>query len=96
MIKKIEMNLHPHYERHLGHCQITYTSRNDNGERLTYCLQDNGEKFGGIRLMRCSDDGEPSHEVKFTRPLHFEKTKGDSRTEILANQWIENYEKAAQ
>jgi len=56
----------------VGHCQITYHSWNAYGELLVYCLQDNGKKFGGIRLMRCSRDGEPSHEVKLTASAYFE------------------------
>lgn len=87
-MKPIEMKLKSNWEYHTGHCQITYVT----SERLTYCLQDNGAKFGGVRLMRCTDDGEPSHEVSFTKPLKFEKPSGDSRLEKLVIEWIENYE----
>lgn len=54
-------------QRHTGHCQITYTSRNLRGQLLTYCLQDEGERFGGVRLMRCSNDGEPRIQTQALR-----------------------------
>jgi hypothetical protein len=76
-----------------GHCQVTYKSRTTNGDVLTYCLQDNGENFGGVRLMRCADDGEPSHETHFTKVFaNFERSTGDSRLEMDCNRWIHNYE----
>lgn len=51
-----------------GFCQITYSARNDKNERIFYGLQDNGEKFGGVRFMRCTQDCEPSYEVKSFKP----------------------------
>lgn len=93
-MKIIKLKLHPNYKRHVDHCQITYLARNNNGERIAYCLQDNGDKFGGIRLMRCSEDGEPSHECSFkTVRAEFEKPTGDSKLEKLCREWIENYER---
>lgn len=94
-MKQVKLKLHPYFENWTGHCQITYTAKNDHNETIVYCLQDNGEKFGGVRLMRCSQDGEPSHEVKFRKDVKalFEKPQGDSRLEKLIVSWIENYEK---
>lgn len=54
--------------RDIGHCQLTYFSRNTANQKIYYCLQDQGEKYGGIRLMRTThSEGhyEPSHEVDF-------------------------------
>lgn len=63
-IKPPEFKLFYGSFHHIGHCQITYHSWNEYGELLVYCLQDNGKNFGGIRLLRCSRDGEPSWPVK--------------------------------
>lgn len=91
--KTVKFKLHPHWQRHTGHCQITYTTKNEAGQRLVYCLQDNGERFGGVRLMRCTQDGEPSHEVKFTHIIaQFERPPEDSKLEELVNAWIDRYE----
>lgn len=93
-MKQVIMKLHPYWQRHAGHCQITYVTRNDTGQRLVYCLQDNGQLFGGVRLMRCSQEGEPCHQVSFNdRRAVFEKPKGDSKLEADVRIWIENYDK---
>lgn len=87
----IKFNLHPHYENYTGHCQITYVSKNALNEKLIYCLQDNGQRFGGIRLMRCSQDGEPSHEVKLKdgTQVQFERVvKDEGKLGQLVNKWI--------
>ena len=95
---EIHFKLHPHWQRHTGHCQITYTTKNQEGQWLVYCLQDNGRKHGGIRLMRCTQDGEPSHEVSFTRAeVHFERPPVDPNDredslERLVNNWIDLHE----
>lgn len=94
--KIVKLSLHPYFERHTGHCQITYTAKNDAGQTVVYCLQDNGKNFGGVRLMRCSQDGEPSHEVTFDKKYKpvFEKPTGDSELEQLVREWIDkNQEK---
>lgn len=87
-MKTIEMKLVNDYAYGfgLGHCQVTYISKNDKGQKLVYCLQEHH----GIRLMRCSQDGEPSHEVKFPDDIlvKWEMPKGDSETETLAKRWI--------
>ena len=93
VVTKVFMRLSDDWKRHVGHSQVTYKSRTLKGDVLTYCLQDNGKNFGGIRLMRCSDDGEPCQEVKFTKTLAvFERPKGDSPIELLVNEWIDQYE----
>ena len=92
-MKTVEMKLHPYYQRYTGHCQITYVSRNDSGQKLVYCLQDNGKNFGGVRLMRCSQDGEPCHEVSFTKVRAvFERPVDDSDLSRDVNRWIDGYE----
>lgn len=99
-MKTVEMKLLKH-QNHIGHCQLTYTSKNDLGQRLVYCLQDQGENFGGIRLLRCTQECEPCHEVKFTEVRAvFEKPQPveyDSEYALnlkrLCVDWIENYER---
>lgn len=92
-MKTIHLKLHPRWRDHTGHCQITYTTRNEAGQKLVYCLQDNGDKFGGVRLMRCSQDGEPSHEVEFTSHIAvFERPPRESRLEVKVNAWIDRHE----
>jgi hypothetical protein len=92
-VKTIDFKLHPYWQNHTGHCQVTYVSRNDKGQKIVHCLQDNGKNFGGIRLMRCTQDGEPSHPVYFTEHrAMFEKPPGDSDLEIQVRSWIQNYE----
>lgn len=90
MSTNVEFKLHKDWQRHTGHCQITYTTKNDSGQSIVYCLQDNGKNHGGIRLMRCSQDGEPSHEAmpKQGAVLRFEVPLGNSELEILAKEWI--------
>lgn len=80
------------YSEGLGHCQVTYYSKNDQGQKIVYCLQWQGKE--DVRLMRCSQDGEPSHEVKFKDIADFERPKADkdSRLEKSINKWIDNYE----
>lgn len=98
-MKKVEMKLLK-FQSQIGHCQLTYTSRNDLGQKLIYCLQDQGKNFGGIRLMRCTKDGEPCNEVKFTEvQAYFEKPQPEEydseyalELKRLCVDWIEKYE----
>ena len=64
-----------------GFCRIDYKYINDKGQVFYYCFQDEGENYGGIRFLRCTQDGEPSHEVT-PREWNFEPVKGNSE---LAN-----------
>lgn len=94
-MKTVKFKLHPYWMSHTGHCQITYSAKNDLDQKIVYCLQDNGEKFGGVRLMRCSEDGEPCHEIKIDSTKYipvFEKPPGDSRLEKLVKEWINKNE----
>jgi len=84
----------------IGHCQLNYIAKNDIGQTLQYCLQDRGEKHGGIRLMRCSQDFEANYEIfnfKDEYDIEFEKPiikSSDSEyTETLKRlciQWIDS------
>lgn len=84
------------FQNHIGHCQLTYTCRNDEGQKLVYCLQE--DYPGHLRLMRCTSDGEPSHEVRFTKvKAVFERPTDEpydseyaSKLKKLVNEWIDN------
>lgn len=86
----------------IGHCQLTYTCLNSSRQRLVYCLQDQGERFGGVRAMRCTQEGEPEYQVDFreVRAVFEKPTPGkyDSdyalRLKLLCSRWIERYEEA--
>lgn len=77
-----------------GFCQITYATRNADNQRIFYCLQDNGLQ-GGIRLLRCTQEHEPSHEVTL-KPEYinlFEIPTGDSELENKGRHWLEKWRK---
>lgn len=81
--------LHPSWEQFTGHCQITYTTKNSLNQKLIYCLQDNGKAFGGIRLLRCTQDGEPSHDAHPKSKLIFERPPITDELTKLVNEWID-------
>lgn len=95
-MQPIKMKLYNNQEL-LEHCQVTYTSRNAKGEKLIYCLQYQGQNSSvKVKLLRCSQDGEPSHEVTFTKIAQFERPTGDSNTEVAVRDWINAYERNVQ
>lgn len=75
-----------------GFCRINYEVLNDKGETIYYCLQDEGENYGGMQLYRSTEDEEPSHRVAFKEGIYaknmMEKPTGNTEIEILARQWI--------
>lgn len=85
-----------------GFCQVTYKCKNPLNQTIYYCLQDYGEKFGGIKLMRCTKDFEPEYEVKtpiekFSFQFELPKiTEYDSnyteKLKTLCIQWIQKYQ----
>lgn len=75
---------------HEGHCQITYTCKNDNNEKIVYCIQ---EHFHNVcRFMRCSQDGEPSHEVTFKEPVEIERPNNDTNLRKVVNEFIDKHD----
>lgn len=68
-----------------GHCQITYWTKNNFDQRIFYCLQDNH----GIRPMRCTQEGEPEHEVVIKNYSLWDIPQGDSKIEIKARQFLQ-------
>ena len=74
-----------------GNCRVYFKTQKN---KQSYCLQDEGEKFGGMRLYRCTDNDwrEPSHEPKFSRIILFERPKIDCELTRKAVAWIDKYE----
>ncbi len=79
-----------------GFCRIVYSCKNDENQKIFYCLQDEGDGFGGIKLYRCTGEFEPEYEVRSFKDgvkARFEKPKGSSDLEKNAIKWIEGEEK---
>lgn len=81
-------------QTHEDFCQINYYMQNDDRQKVYYCLQDNGPKYGGVKFLRCSQDYEASHEVTFSNfNVEFEKPQGDTELESNVREFIEIYER---
>lgn len=74
--------------------RVYYTTKNELGEKLLYCLQYDGERCGGVKLYRCTKEGEPSHPTPFKEGVRakdlMEVPMGDTRIENYVREWIEN------
>lgn len=81
--------LHPFYERHLGHCQVTYVTKNNQGQKIVYCLQ---QEFKTVRLMRCTQDGEPQNRAYPQSLINFERPKIEDSLTAMVNEWINRHE----
>lgn len=86
---KPEFKLHKDWQSHTGHCQITYVTKNVHNQTIVYCLQDNGH----IRLMRCSQDAEPSHKSQPITLMKFERPAITGDLTKKVNEWIDLHEK---
>lgn len=79
-----------------GFCRIYYKTNNQHGQKILYCLQDEGGSHGGIKLYRCTEEGEPSHEVSFKNDVYFELPSddhggidyGEDKLKALCHDWI--------
>lgn len=71
-----------------GFCRVEYTYWAA-GAIYCYCLQDEGDRHGGVKLYKCSDDFEPSHEVKFKVPVYFERPAITDELTARINAWID-------
>jgi hypothetical protein len=89
-----EFKLVSNWRYFTGQSQITYKTKNANNETIYYCLQDNGPNCGGIKLLRCTSDYEPSHTVtaKNGAMIKFQRPDGSSKLEQLVNGWIDQFE----
>lgn len=74
-----------------GFCRVYYHARNNDGESVWYCLQDEGKNIG-LRFYRCTDDGEPCYPIELKKPASelLEIPAGDSEIEKQCAAWIAN------
>lgn len=47
-----------------GFCRITFKAQSESGASVYYCLQDEGERYGGVILYRSTSEYEPEYAVK--------------------------------
>lgn len=78
-----------------GFCRIYYTTKNSEGQKIIYCLQDEGDRFGGVQLYRCSKEGEPEFITHFKEGIKaidsMEKPMGETELEKRVRHWIETH-----
>lgn len=72
-----------------GFCRVYYNYVNSQGQKLLYCLQDEGENYGGVKCYRCSKDGEPDYTVT-PKGVTFEKPTGTTETEKAVLKYLDN------
>lgn len=70
-----------------GFCRVEYSAVNPQGQKVYYCLQDEGVGYGGVICYRCSRDGEPSHQVRYVKD-RFEVPTGDSSIEVTVREYL--------
>jgi len=70
-----------------GYCRIYYNAYNQEGQKLLYCLQDEGDRFGGVLCYRCSTDGEPDYSIKYGKD-RFEVPQGSSDIELVVRNYL--------
>ena len=71
-----------------GYCRVYYNAINSEGQKLLYCLQDEGDNYGGVICYRCSKDGEPDYPMKYGKN-RFEIPQGNSDIEIVIRKYLE-------
>ena len=78
------------YEIDSGYCRIIYSIQNDTGQTVYYCLQDEGENYGGVTFYRCSGSPwfEPDYVVKCKDWNIVEIPNGDSGIEVAVRNHI--------
>ena len=70
-----------------GYCRVNYKATNSEGQVVFYCLQDEGDRYGGVICYRCSDGFEPQHEIRYKRSM-FEVPTGYSDIEIIVRNYL--------
>lgn len=74
-----------------GFCRIVYSIRNEQDQKIFYCLQDEG-KHDGIKMYRCTKEHEPSHVAKPNSVISIEIPKGQTDLEKGIFEYINNHE----
>jgi hypothetical protein len=71
-----------------GFCRVNYKAKNSAGEIVFYCLQDEGQRYGGVACYRCSKDFEPEYPIFTFRYDQFEIPTGDTQIEIAVREYL--------
>lgn len=71
-----------------GFCRVVYVAKNNNGQKVFYCLQDEGDE--NIQFYRCTDYSyiEPDYTVKCKDWTIMEIPTGDSCIEKIVRDFI--------
>jgi len=72
-----------------GYCRVNYTAVNSAGQKIYYCLQDEGTNYGGILCYRSSSDQEPDYLITYSRD-RFEIPTGNSAIEVSVRNYLTN------
>ena len=70
-----------------GYCRVNYVATNEAGQRIYYCLQDEGKRFGGVICYRSTADEEPNYPIAYGRD-RFEVPTGNSDIEIVVRDYL--------
>jgi hypothetical protein len=71
-----------------GYCRIVYRVE---GTDFFYCLQDEGENYGGVILYKCTSDHEPMYQARLLSPTQIEIPKGDCFMSLVVSKFIEDH-----
>ncbi len=91
-MKKIELKIEDIDE---GFCRVTYYTLNIRGQKIYYCLQNEGEKYGGVTLYRSTSEYEPEYQTHFKEgflPV-FERVPEYSSMAKQVNEYIDGIAK---
>ncbi len=75
------------YDIDNGFCRINYVAKNSNNLRVCYCLQDEGENYGGVTQYRSTQDWEPDNKVTSKKKI-WEVPTGNSDIEIAVRAYL--------
>ena len=84
MIDKKDFTIH---SINNGFCRVNYKAKNNAGETVYYCLQDEGKNHGGVICYRCSIDFEPAYRASYNRN-QFEIPIGNSDIEKVVREYL--------
>lgn len=72
-----------------GYCRIVYRVE---GTSLFYCLQDEGENYGGVKFYKCTSEHEPMYEVKLIALTQIEIPKNEDHLCAMIIKFVSEHE----
>lgn len=69
-----------------GYCRVVYKVEET---EIIYCLQDEGENYGGVNLYRCTQEEEPLYKVKLNQSVEIEIPNGEDHLTAMVSKYIE-------